>query len=357
MKKKLHLLIIPIFILIIQGTAYTLISVGPPPPETIVLTLPDNSYAAWKEIARKVSENEGLVEHAPFNQTLVNLSELITIQYHSRTTWNRERASSVSLEELLDSIREATSFSYPGSKITWKIIEKSEHDSIYERILHGEGAIPTEHDIVRVFLTKFGLHRVVFTRKHTEMSPEEREKWIRLLKESATVVSFEEATHASEGFSMADRFKDSLDLGCVFQGWRIVNIIRLDIGHTLVCRISPSQTEAYITECLEVLTVPNWNPSLDPFLIDTLFETEKEALQEQLPQKVIFHILKRSPNEIIYSYSYPENQLQITGVVRSFTSDRGYYSVSYKHALTEEMRKEEILKWQEHLEAIKIRNP
>lgn len=354
MRKKLCLLlIIPTFTLLIQGAAYALTSVDHPPPETIILRLPNNGYANWKEIVRQVSENEGLVERIPSNQTVETLSELITIQYHGRATWNKERASSASLEELLASIREITSFSYPGSKITWKIIEKSEYDSIYEQILRGEGATPTEHDIARVFLTPSGLHRVAFTRKHTEMSFEEREKWIRLLKESASVVSFKEATNASKALSLADRFKDSLDLSPIFQNWRVVNTYASDNGCTLVCHVPPSQVEDYVTECLEINTIHN--PSTT--CIDHLFEIEKRIIEENSLQKIEFHVLKKSPTEVVYSYSYPIGYLQLNAVVRTFISDQGCCSLTYKHGLTEEMRKEEILKWQEHLEAIKIRNP
>ena len=69
-----------------------------------------------------------------------------------------------------------------------------------------------------------------------------------------------------------------------------------DSGYALVSRIPPSQKpNTYVIECLEMITVPNLNNSP----IDKLFEIEKRSIQDDLPKKVTFQILKKTSKEVI----------------------------------------------------------
>lgn len=351
MKNKLSILIMSIFMLVAHGAAYASTHVDHPPAETIILKLPSNSCANWKEIGRSVTEKEGIVERIPFNQTVKNCSEHICIQFYDRSTWGKMRGASA--EKLLDQLRETILTAYPGNKVTWKIIEKNENDFIYEWILHKPYKdVSPQHEIARYFLTENGFHRIGFTRKNAEMNAAEREGWIKLLKENTSVVSFEEAANTSEGLSMVDRIKNSVDLGSAFQDWTVLDTFVYDNGYTLVSRISPAQQrESYIAECLEVAT----KPISDPISIDKLIKLERTIAQGK-SKKVKFRVIKKTPTEVIYTYSYPKDHLILNAVVRAFDSDQGYYSISYKHGLNNEIMKEdEIQHWVEKLEAIKIR--
>ena len=183
------------------------------------------------------------------------------------------------------------------------------------------------------------------------MSAVEREKWIKLFRESATVVPTESAINISNGLSMVEKFKDSLDLGATFQDWAIVSSYAMDNGYTLVGRIPPSQKTSYITECLEVVTMPNFRECSS----DQFFETEKEFIQKKSPKNIEFQILKQSPSEVVYCYSHPMDHLLLTAVVRILLADQGYFSVTYKRGLPRKMKKTEISQWQKQLETIKIR--
>lgn len=172
------------------------------PPETVILTLPDENYAGWKEIARGVSKKEGVIECIPVSQEVENWSELISIQYKDRADINREAARSI--EAAVDCLRKTTVAAYPGNKVTWTILEKNKSDILYEWILHESYQnIPPQHELARAFLTEQGLHRVGFVRQNREMSAEEREKWIKSLRKSA-VVSIEEASKTPQGLSLVD---------------------------------------------------------------------------------------------------------------------------------------------------------
>ncbi len=321
-----------------------------PPTETIVLKLPKGSLANWKEISRCVNEQKGSVECIPLNQQSHNWSEMICIQLYGRSGFDQKK--SIPLENILDSIREENLSAHPSKKITWKVIEKNKNDIIYECISHEPCKGITEHEIAHIFLSEKNLHRIGFTRRNNEMSSDEREEKIKLLRESVSIVSLEEAATISDGLSLAD--KNHSDLGPAFYDWVVSYAYMLDHGSTLVCHIPKSQA-SYITEFMQTLVMPNWDASS----IDQLFEAEKNTEQRKSIEKIDFQVIKKTPNEIIYCYSYPQDdlQLKVNAVTRSFISDQeGYCSIRYKHALPEWMKKEEILQWKEKLEALRICN-
>jgi hypothetical protein len=322
------------------------------PSETIVLKSPNNSYANWKEIARYVTKKEGLIEYIPSDQQIANWSELICIQYFDKSFMKKK--SSNSIEDVMELFRETILASYPGNKVTCRLIEKNKSDAIYEWILHKPFKnIPPEHEVARAFFTDTGLYRIGFTQKNKKMSSKDRDRCIKSLRDFVSVVSIEEAKSITQALSILDRVKDSLNLGEAFENWKEVNTYTFENGYTMVIRVPSAFTGGYVDECLEVTTMPNLYESS----IDQLWEVEKKNIQsirKKSPGTIEFSILKRSPDEIVYSFAHPQDLLQVTGVVRTFLSGNGYYSISYKRGLPYKLKPEEIILWKERLERIKI---
>ncbi len=176
------------------------------PSETIILHLPNQDENTWKEITHYVTKTERIIESIPLFQTIETWSELICIQYADISTKDIKVRNNIKI--ILNLIKNEILLSYPNTKVTWRIIENNKKDAIYEWILHApHNNIPPQHEISRAFLTKTGFHRVAFTRKNNEMNAEERDKWIQLLKEKSSLVSFPKAIH-SNGLSMANNLKD-----------------------------------------------------------------------------------------------------------------------------------------------------
>ena len=196
MRLNFLVLLTIVSILFFQDIAFS--DVSKEPLKTAIIYLPiENSD--WKEIARRVNENEGFVERIPIDQTTTNWTELIGIQYLDVKHWDMEN-----IEYIMEAIEAQTISDYPGNKVTWNIIEKNKDDIIYEWILHKPYKnIPNQHEVARAFLINGIFHRVGFTRKNAEMSANERNTWIKLLKKSS-VIPFEEAAN-SNGFSLAKR--------------------------------------------------------------------------------------------------------------------------------------------------------
>jgi len=199
MKTTLSCLLTLLCTLFVYGETPGLVKVKHPPAKTIVLKL--SGYENWKEISRSVSENSGMVERIPAGQSIENWSELICIQYQKF-----DNAKGLCIEDLVNEFRKNTLNSYPGNKVSWKIIDNSANAIIYEWILHKPYKdIPPQHEIARIFLTKNGeFHRIGFTRQHTVMTEEERNKWIKSLRESTNVVPWEQAA-ADDGLSMVNK--------------------------------------------------------------------------------------------------------------------------------------------------------
>lgn len=322
-----------------------------PPKETIILNLPNCKVSDWKEVSRLLVKEAGLIERIPKNQTVDNWNELIAIQYFT----NIEK-SPFSLNTIIDTLKKTTINAYPGSQVTWRLIEKNKSDFTYEWILHTPYKdIPIQHEIARGFLIENKYHRIGYTRRYKEMDQTEKNTWLKALKESVAVETMEKAKDLP-GLSLVERFKNSIVLGNAFKDWSISNKYESANGYTLAIWVPASQKgSSFITECLEILTYP----MIKATSITQLVEMETEKIRKSEGKAAQLSILKQTPNEIIYSYTQPKNGLQLTAVVRTFISEcgNGRYSITYKQGLPEKtLSKDEIEKWQKTLESIKVRD-
>ncbi len=342
MKHKYLALIVSSFLFFINGTTFEPLLVQCQPTETAFIKL-DNVYN-WKEINRYVTDQEGVVECIPVNQTLQNWTELLCIQYANRASF--EKGKNFCIENIVNKIRDTCLSSYPQNTITWKFIEKNKNAIIYEWVLDKQhNDIPPQHEIARAFLTETGFHRIGITYKNKQFNLSEKEKWIGLLKETAIIPLEKASTY--KGLSLVDKFKNSLILGSNFQNWEILETYTYDFGYAEVCRVPPFSTKQ---ECLIVSTVPQ----MPAASMDLIFEIEKKNVQKDSLKSVDFQIIKKASNEIIYTYSYPKDNFQLNAVVRSLFTDQGYCTVSYRQGVAESMKKEEVKQWQEKLESIQI---
>jgi len=282
MKKRSFILRISVLILFTEATAYVTTIADPPPLQTIVLKLPNGGHNDWKEMKRNVTKDEASIICIPLDKLRENCSEAIHIQYHAFK-------GSESAEIALDMIRDGVLNAYPDNKVTWNIIEKNKHDFLYEWSVDNlKGSPSSITEIARVFLTSSGAHRVLFVTQNSAMSAEKRKKWVQLFKESASLVPFEVASR-EDGLSMADKLKDSLNLGPLFQSWELKTIHSVENAYTMVRRIPPSQTREYITECIEAVSAPPFGRET----IDPLYEMQKNQAKRDYAENIRFHILKK----------------------------------------------------------------
>lgn len=330
------------FLFLISILSFINVYASEMPQETAVLQLPASFEADWKEITHYVNKEEGTIEVIPLNQTIQNWSALIAIQYMDSSNWDKAVCS---LDVILDYLRKEFLSSYPEETVTWQILEKDEKGVIYEWMLHKpHKGTPIQHEVSRAFFTPSGFHRVGITRKNRHMNPEERTTWIKLLRENTSVVPFQQA---KTGISLVEKLQYTVSLGSHFQGWATVHYCTLENGYSIVYH-TPPQSES--NECLVVTTMPN----ITAAPLTKLVNLEKQCIREKISPKVEFHTLEHSPNEIIYTYHYPKDDLQLNALVRAFLTDHGYYSISYKKRLEGPIPQDELTNWQAKLKSILV---
>jgi hypothetical protein len=360
MKKKIVIQITLVCVLLTSGIAFAndKRKRGPArlPKETLVLKLPNNR-SAWKELSRSVTEKEGLVEYIPSDQNATNWSELVYIQYFHKTSLKQKASNSI--EDALELCRETTLASHPEAKVTWNSIEKNKSDAIYEWTLHEPlQNIAQECEVARVFLTEIGLCRIGFTRKNQVMTSEERARCIKLLKESVSLVGIEEAKRIPDGLSILKWAKEPIDLGEAFRRWRVRDShISEDGIYTMQLERTLTPTFSFSTK--HALNVLMKGGVSDPHSLDSLVEAQKENLWESLE----YRTLKKTENEIIYSFESlvdtmgnPDMADHLSGVMRCFIENEVYVFASYHQFSHRKFKPEEIQAWKEKLEAIKLSN-
>jgi len=336
------------------------------PKETVLLELPEKGEMNWKEIKRVMNERKVRIEMIPLDQRPGKWSELIGIQFFDRSVWDQKQANTV--EAMVERLKTGIITSFRGKQITWNIIDKNEDDILYEwYVTKPNKNDRPEHEIVRAFLTDAGFHKVGFTQIKKKLTPEQREKWIKLLRENVSVVPWKKAEE-SVSLSLVDQTGYSIDLGLEFKEWYPVGSYVNEFGYTnaaycpkkhfkeaFVKEVQSGATEMAVplklTECLEVVT----SSLAGTFNLKKSYQREKNIVQGKTIKRVQFEVLEKSPEEMIFTYVQPiENDLFLNGMVRIFNTEHGYYSIGYKHAMEGKMSKDEIMQWKDRLKTIQV---
>lgn len=250
-----------------QATELPLASVIHLPKDTIVLKFSEENE--WKEINRYVNEVESFVDRIPIDQNTENWTELIALAFFKKSPTRKIK----SIDSLVAGVFEHIEKSYQGKKISYKVLEKNNDDFIYEWALHEPcNDTPAQHEVLRVFFTDTGIHQIGFTRKHRQMTQDEKEKWIKLFRESASIQSMTKAKNI-QGFSLVDKLKYSIDLGSDFIDWPIVETQSYERnGLTTTRKAPPSYERKYLLEYLEIMSAP----AITESTIDQKFISWKE---------------------------------------------------------------------------------
>ncbi len=319
------------------------------PKETLLLKLPDNESENWKPIARHAATMQGIVEYIPSKQVKENWEDLIAFQYFEVS---KKFSRKNPIDEILSLLKKTTIDKYPGSKVTWNVIEKKQGEAIYEWILHSQhGKIPPQHEIVRIFYRNNFVHRIGFTHLNEVINSDLRSKWIQLLSESVSFISPKDLTVQPKDLSLIVRFSDLIDSGPDFSDWKVINNLVLENNVTSFTLIPPDHNEAYITECIDIMTMP-LGPHNKLSTTDKLFQLEEKLIATKFSKKPKIQILEKSTGEINFTYQSTVNNILVTNVARALMTPFHYLSIHYKKGLFP-LTEEEILMKKKQLEAFK----
>lgn len=315
-----------------------------PPKETIVLKLPNEEN--WKEIYRCQKDDNANVLSVPINQAEADW-DMIQIQYAQKSA--DEDISRLDVETILSQSTIIPS-ERNGKVVKLNIIDKSQDDIIYALSVYGKNDAQW-HSVGRFFLRDNTYHNIQIS-KIGPVTNDEQQKQIVLLKDNVYIEPFGEALN-TDGLSLVNIVNNSINLGENFQNWKLIHSYKSSNGYTIDSYLSPLQDvsikESEITECLEVFTFP----------IGRLDKLRGNIAIEMNHLKEMFNELKitaleNSPTEMIYSFHGSlNNGLMVSGVVRSFMTDHGYYSFHSKRMLNKILGKEKIDREVQLLKSIK----
>lgn len=342
MKYRLFLLMV---LFLLNGTSFAL---EIHPAETMVLQFPDKSEGKWREFARHADNKSSMIEVIPVNQTNQTWSDLICIQYISKS--NMEATS---LKQMMNNICYTIESSCPESEVKWKIIEENEDSILYEWTLDDPiNNCPFECEIARAVWTGKGFHRIGFNKRHRPITREERSKWIKLLKENVSILPASEANHV-RGLSLVEKVKKSISLGGHFADWRVKYNKINDQGVSIFGYVPREQSDTdVLRESLDITTTSN----IHGLSLNEQFQREKKAHRESADKILAFHVLDKSSNEITYTFSHPHEKHYLHMVVRSIVTDHACYSFCYRKIYKTKESLDEALATTK-LKSIQIKNP
>lgn len=136
--------------------------------ETVFIPLQEDELNKWK-IEHQTTTEDGIssTRYIPSSENTANWSKLLNIKFHDRNTLH----ASTAMEAMQ---REQTS----SPRVLCNVLNQNINDLTYER------AFPTgEHELVRMIMTKKGLHRISYV-KRGPFDQEERNYWVERLMSS-----------------------------------------------------------------------------------------------------------------------------------------------------------------------------
>ncbi|HWQ94893.1 MAG TPA: hypothetical protein VN418_05275 [Gammaproteobacteria bacterium] len=115
-----------------------------------------------------------ILEYVPDGQTLDNWSELLTIQYLG--------PAAITPHVLMEQARDRMQTRCPN--VFWEIISQDAGSVLYEWRISQCPTLADQHEVARLMRGIDGLHRVAYVAKVTELSQQQRGKWIKTFSEA-----------------------------------------------------------------------------------------------------------------------------------------------------------------------------
>lgn len=160
------------------------------PKETPVLTLL-KSDCKWKKMSRIMEKDSWIVERIPVHQHSANWIDAIAIHI---TNVNGVNIRTISIERVAETIKKDLEDQHSGLPITWEQNRISDSELMYESYIpSGAPGIASMHEIVRVFLTNDGIHRIGIRHRYERMSNQERIQWTAILQNKVSIKSLRDA--------------------------------------------------------------------------------------------------------------------------------------------------------------------
>jgi len=134
----------------------------------------------WKIGDQAANPSQRVAKFVTRDEKIDNWTELVTMQ-----TFKKEVAGSEPLENFFKKGSDRLSTDCPSS--VWNVIARGEGSILYEWQAQNCRGVAEEHEIGRFLDGKHNRFRIAYVKKVKALSPEERDKWIKLISAASIV--------------------------------------------------------------------------------------------------------------------------------------------------------------------------
>ena len=166
---------------IIFIVSFGLSSAGAQEIESIDFSLDPAEFLKWKVGNSQQNEAQAITEFVPKEETVENWSKMLTIQSVSKanSSWR-------SAERFMNLLKDSIAKKCP--RVIWSVIEKTKRDILFEWRVENCPQNADQHQVQRLLDGKWNGFNIAYVRKVTELPPDEREQWLKVLRESKIVI-------------------------------------------------------------------------------------------------------------------------------------------------------------------------
>jgi hypothetical protein len=151
----------------------------------------------WWLSYRTLNRVQAVSEYVPQNQTVQDWTELFTVQRLFGMT-----AKQITPRKLMQDIHGKLRQQHPD--LVWQVLQDDDNDMIYEwrtaGDLAGKEKTPAQHEIARLLAGSQDIHLLAYAKKVPRLAPDERQVWVRLVREATLT---EIATEGSDAGSVS----------------------------------------------------------------------------------------------------------------------------------------------------------
>jgi hypothetical protein len=149
--------------------------------ESLRFGLDPAEFFNWVVGHSQSNDTGSILEMVPKGETVDNYTKILT-----QLSFSKAKAKFPAPEDHMKLLKESMLRKCPN--VVWNVIEKIGKDILYEWRIENCSPNPDQHNIVRIFDGKYNRFQLMYMRKTKELPAEERDQWLKVLREAKVVI-------------------------------------------------------------------------------------------------------------------------------------------------------------------------
>lgn len=144
---------------------------------------------AWKVGYRTMNATNALTEYVTAEETVQNYKQLFSTQRLFKL------GEQISARDMMNRMKATLEKTHQIEE--WKVLRDSDDDILFEWSVAKQKQTPSQHEISRVIKGKRDMHRLAFVTRNSQLSEENRSKWIKEIEAAKLIVAHPESINLS----------------------------------------------------------------------------------------------------------------------------------------------------------------